>query len=244
MAAARQHTAFFTFGENIESGRSSAPDDGLPWQATRQPIDLDAWPVEPANPTGRWTTVMQWDSYPPVEHEGVRYGMKSESFAPYVDFPQRVDSEIEIALGSPTAPRDELESNGWHLRDARVPSRTPWTYREYIQASKGEFAVAKHGYVASRSGWFSERSACYLASGRPVVVQDTGFADVIPSGEGVLAFTSPEEARQCLEEVERALTRHCAAARDVAVELFDAQRVLASLLERALHPQPMGAVSS
>ncbi len=182
---------------------------------------------------------MQWDSYAAVEYDGVRYGMKSDSFVSYLDLPKRTSSELEIALGSPTAPRDLLASHGWRICDPLVPSRTPWTYQNYLQSSKGEFALAKQGYVTSRSGWFSDRSAGYLASGRPVVVQDTGFSDVLPTGEGLLAFATPDEALRCLDDVERNYQRHSAAARDVAREHFNGQRVLESLLERALHPLPV-----
>jgi hypothetical protein len=232
--AARCHTAFFSFGENIASGAASVPADGLPWQATRQPIDFDVWPVTTGDRSASWTTIMQWDSYPAVEHDGIAYAMKSASFGPYADLPARVGRVFELALGSPGAPRAELEARGWRLCDPRDPSRTPWSYRRYLQASKGEFTVAKHGYVVSQSGWFSERSACYLASGRPVVTQDTGFTLVLETGEGLVAFTTPDEAQAGLEDVDRRYDHHCAAAYELARERFAARDVLASLVERAM----------
>ena len=119
---------------------------------------------------------MQWDSYRPVEFGSKRYGMKSESFRQYLDLPTRVKATLELAIGSEHAPRDELESHGWHLRDPLEVTKTPWSYQDYIRQSRGEFSVAKHGYVLSGSGWFSERSVGYLASGRPVITQDTGFS--------------------------------------------------------------------
>jgi hypothetical protein len=232
-SGAEQHTVFFSFGENIASGKSSVPNDGFNWRATRQPIDLEAWGAEGSS--GRWTTVMQWESYKSVEYAGVRYGMKSDSFAAYVELPARVNSEVEIALGGETAPRTMLESKGWHLINPLVVSRTPWAYRDYIRASKGEFTVAKQGYVVSRSGWFSERSACYLASGRPVVVEDTGFADgILPAGEGVISFTTIEEAVAGIEDVERNYERHSRAARAIARDHFDANEVLSRLVAEAM----------
>jgi hypothetical protein len=108
---------------------------------------------------------------------------------------------------------------------------TPWSYRAYLQASKGEFSVAKQGYVVAESGWFSERSACYLASGRPVVVQDTGFSAWLPTGSGLLAFRTPEEAVAGIEQIEANLPQHCQAARDLAEACFSAPRVLADLLK-------------
>src|SRR5262249_4053715 len=154
----------------------------------RQPVVLDAWPVTPGLPDGKFTTVMLWDGYRARFHQGRRFGLKSDSFGPYFDLPRRAGPHFELAVGSPSAPRGELRSRGWSLRNPLEAARDPWAFRDYIRQSKCEFSVAKHGYVVSRSGWFSERSASYLASGRPVVVQDTGFSDWLPTGRGVLAF--------------------------------------------------------
>jgi hypothetical protein len=236
-ARAETHTSFFTFGENIPAGRSSVPDDGLAWQPTRQPVVLDAWPVTPGEPAGRFTTVMQWDSYPARDYGGQRYGMKADSFGPYLELPTRAGVTFELALGSARAPRKMLRDCGWSLRDPLEVTRDPWSYQEYIRGSKAEFAVAKHGYVVSRCGWFSERSACYLASGRPVLVQDTGFTDWLPAGSGVLSFCSADEAQAGVEEISRHYEFHSRAARAVAEEHFDAANVLTSLIERALNPR-------
>jgi hypothetical protein len=234
-ARAAAHTAFFTFGENLPRGAAAIPDDGFPWQATRQPIVLDAWPVGPGPTAGRFTTVMQWDSYPALEYAGQRYGMKSESFRKVMDLPRRTSAAaFELALGSATAPRRELRRLGWVVRDPRRPTRDPWSYQRYIRRSKAEFGVAKQGYVVSRSGWFSERSAAYLASGRPVVVEDAGFTTWLPAGGGVLAFTTPEEALAGIEAVTRDYAAHGRAAREIAAAHFDARAVLATLLARAL----------
>ena len=231
---ASHYTSFFSFGENIANGRSTVPDDGLPWQPTRQPVVLDAWPDSPGPAKGHFTTVMVWESYPAREYRGRRYGMKSSSFRDYVDLPGKTDSIMELAIGVPPQPRAMLESKGWILRDPRGPSRDPWTYQQYIQQSKAEFGIAKHGYVVSRSGWFSERSAAYLASGRPILVQETGFSDWMRVDRGVVPFSSPEEARAAVEEINNRYTLHCRAAREIAEEYFDARRVLSKLLERAL----------
>ncbi len=245
---ARAHTAFFTFGENVGQRPSHTsrdcrsdpsgvteglPDDGFPWQPTRQPIVLDAWPVTPGPVDGAYTTVMQWDSYQSRDYAGQTYGMKSRSFGPYAGLPARVASTLEIALGSPTAPRAELTARGWSIRDPLEVTLDPWTYQAYIRASKAEFSVAKHGYVLSWSGWFSERSACYLASGRPVVVQDSGFSSWLPSGAGVVAFDTPDGAVAAIEAVDADYDGHCRAARDVAEAYFESGAVLSELLERA-----------
>src|SRR5262249_48864205 len=162
---AAAHTAFFSFGENISSGTATCPRDGFPWRATRPPVVFDTWPVTPGPERGRFTTIMQWDSYPSREHEGIRYGMKSASFPEYVDLPGRVGPIFEVALVGPSSAQEGLRAKGWGVLDPAQINRTPWTCRSFIQHSKAEFGLAKHGYVVARSGWFSERSANYLASG-------------------------------------------------------------------------------
>ena len=229
---AGQHTSFLSFGENVEN----LPDDGLPWRPTRQPVVLDLWRATPGPDDGRFTTVMQWESYPPVEHEGRRYGMKSDSFRPYLDLPRRTGARLELALGTPDAPRTALTGHGWKLANPLEVAADAWAYQRYIRGSKGEFAVAKNGYVAARCGWFSERSACYLASGRPVVTQNTGFSERLPTGAGLLAFSTPDEAVAAVAEVEGDYEAHCEAGRALAEAEFDAASVLTRLLEEVLAP--------
>jgi hypothetical protein len=192
---------------------------------------LEAWPVLPGNPAGRFTSVLQWDSYPAVKYAGRRYEMKSRAFEPFLHLPQLVRQPLELAVGSATAPRDLLRSHGWHLRDPLEVTRDPWTYQHFLQQSKGEFGIAKHGYVESRSGWFSERSAAYLASGRPCLVQDTGFGAHLPTGLGLLAFTNLEDVMAGLDDIDARYIEHCRAARVVAEECFDSRKVLSQLMD-------------
>ncbi|HXK33324.1 MAG TPA: hypothetical protein VNM91_04830 [Dehalococcoidia bacterium] len=226
------HNAFFTFGENI--GRSSSvPGDGLRWLPTRQPVALHKWRVTPGRPGAPFTTVMQWDAYPAIEHRGTRYGMKSDGFEEFLSVPARTEETLEMALGGESAPRRRLERHGWKLRNSLEPTRDPWTYQRYIRSSKGEFSVAKHGYVAARSGWFSERTAAYLASGRPAVVQDTGFSDWLSTGLGVVGFTTADEAVEGLRAVSGSYEAHCKAAREIAEAYFDGRTVLSNLIDSA-----------
>ncbi|MFC1883066.1 hypothetical protein ACFL2S_16475, partial [Thermodesulfobacteriota bacterium] len=231
---ALQHTVFFSFAENIKLPVSTIPNDGLPWKATRQPVVLDAWLVTPGPSQGNFTTVMQWDSYAEREYQGIHYGMKSESFDHYLDLPCKAGSILELALGSPSAPRTELASKGWLIRDPLELTKDPWTYQNYLQQSKAEFSVAKQGYVVTCSGWFSERSAAYLASGRPVVVQDTGFSDWLPTGAGIIPFNTQEEALAGIEEINRRYLFHCQVARSIVEEYFDSTKVLSRLIECAM----------
>ena len=228
---AATHTHFFTFAENVGRSGCTVPDDGFPWMPTRQPVVLDQWPVTPGDPARPLTTVMQWQAHPPLDHGGRRLGSKRETFlSGYLDLPARVSTRLELAVGSPSAPRDLLRRNGWSVLDPRGPSRDPWTFQEYVRHSAGEWSVASEAYVATCSGWFSERSTSYLASGRPVVVQDTGFSKWLPSGLGVLPFRTPDEAAAGIADVLGRYGAHCRAAREVAAESFDASRVLANLL--------------
>ncbi|MEY2449872.1 MAG: hypothetical protein QOH79_3348 [Acidimicrobiaceae bacterium] len=230
----RDHNVFFTFAENVDRADASLPDDGRRWHPTRQPVVLSAWPVAPGPKHGAFTTVMAWESYPPVAYRGRTFGTKAQSFAPFLDLPAQTPSRLELAIGSPHAPRDELREHGWTLVDPRGPTLDPWTYQQYIQDSRGEFSVAKEAYVSSRSGWFSERTTSYLASGRPCVVQDTGFSDWLPTGDGLVAFTDLDEAVEGLADVERRYEQHCVAARELVADAFESGRVLTSLLDVAL----------
>jgi len=235
-ANADQHTAFFSFAENI--GRTATiPDDGYPWQPTRQPILLEAWQVVPAPHRARFTTVMQWQSYAAQEYGGRRFGMKSDSFMSYLDLPAKVGQVFEIAVGGRTGP-GLLGEHGWHVSDPLTAVPDPVGYQAFLQRSMAEFSVAKHGYVVSGSGWFSERSAAYLASGRPVVAQDTGFAAHMPVGDGLLPFTTVEQAAAAVSDVMERWDHHSRAARAVAETRFDSSRVLQELLARAVEPRP------
>ena len=223
---------FFSFGENVARQCCAIPNDGLPWQPTRHPIFMDYWPVSPGQPKGQLTTVMLWDSYGSVEYQGVRYGMKSDLFKPLLELPGLAGPIFELAVGGPAAPRDLLASKGWKVRDPLEVASDPWTYRRYIQQSKAEFTAAKHGYVISRSGWFSERSAAYLASGRPVVTQETGFSEWLEAGFWrSFPFTTSDEAIAAIEDLDRRYEHHCRRAREIAVDYFDARKVLQHLVD-------------
>lgn len=240
-ALARQHNVFFTLGENIARGTAAAlPDCGVVWQPTRQPVVLDCWPVRPVTAGGRFTTVMLWDSYQTRSFEGLELGMKSASFEAFWDLPARVAPSLEMAVGGPNVPRETLREHGWRVIHALEPTVDPWTYRQYLQGSVGEFTVAKQGYVVTRCGWFSERSAHYLASGRAVVTQDTGFGDVLPTGAGLFAFHDLDTAAAAIDTVASDPQRHGAAARELAEEYFAADKVLTDLVARAMSAAPAG----
>jgi hypothetical protein len=237
------HDRHFTFGECLSKPYSAT---GHRWRGTRQPIVLTEWRPSPP-PRRVFTTVLNWTSYRPLCFKGRVYGQKDVELRRFLDLPSRVRStSFEIALNRTanlrwgasgrrdrTVPRALLRAAGWRTVDATRVCRDPDRYRRYIYSSMAEWSVAKHGYVMGQPGWFSERSACYLAAGRPVVVQDTGFAAVIPTGDGVIRFADLDGAVAAVEEVLERYGRHAAAARGIAETWFDSDRVLAHLLTGA-----------
>jgi hypothetical protein len=230
----KQHTAFFTFGENFKQEGCLIPDDDIPWKPTRQPVVLNAWPVINRKKDAPFTTIMKWESYPGRDYNGRYYGMKAESFDDYMDLPKKTNSIMELAVSDSGTPKQRLVENGWHLTYPQSISSDPWKYQEYIQQSKAEFSIAKHGYVAGRTGWFSERSACYLASGRPVVLQDTGFSDWLKTDFGLIPFDDANEALSAIEEINNNYDRHCHYARGLAESYFSSDKVLADLIEKSI----------
>ncbi|MGN6201288.1 MAG: glycosyltransferase family protein, partial [Solirubrobacterales bacterium] len=189
----------------------------------------------PEPPTLPFTTIGHWRSYGPIELDGERYGLRAHSLRELIELPRRTRAEFLLALGIHESERDDLEAlarNGWQLVDPAEAVATPDRYREFVRASAAEIGIAKEGYVRSRSGWFSDRSACYLACGRPVVAQDTGFGRALPVGDGLLAFGTVEEAAAAVEDVLARPREHARAARAIAEELLDSDRVLGRLLEQ------------
>ena len=224
----------FSFGERVAERVAAT---GRPWLPTRQPVVPSLWRTE-APPRPVYTTVMNWSSYASEVHQGRRYGQKSAEFLRFVELPLRAAPvRLEIAAGPgyrEHTPAARLRAHGWRVRDAARLCPDPERYRRYIQRSKGELSVAKNAYVTGCAGWFSERSACYLAAGRPVIVQDTGFADDLRRDAGIVSFSTPDEAVEAVREVEADYTRHAAAARAIAEECFRADVVLRELVERAV----------
>jgi hypothetical protein len=236
------HDAVVTVGLRLGRPGCTVPDCGLDWVPTLPPVDLDRWPSTDAVHAGtggppRVTSVCTWRGpFGPIDYEGVRYGLRAHELRRFAALPSLIpNAHMELALDIDDADardREHLLAGGWHLVEPGRVAGDPSSYRRYIQGSAAEVMVAKEMYVRSGGGWFSDRSACYLASGRPVVAQETGFGDVLPTGEGLLRFTDPEEAAAALAEVLGNRTRHAKAARDLAVDCLDAPKVLAALLCR------------
>jgi hypothetical protein len=228
----RRHDVFFTLGETIGQPGCAIPTAGLRWLPTRQPIVLAEWPVRPA-PGGAFTTVMSWKIEPtPPAFGGRTYGGKDVELERFMGLPARTPEPLELAISGP-APRDRLVAAGWAVRDAHAVSATLDAYRDYLGGSRGEWSIAKNAYVALGSGWFSTRTAAYLASGKPAVVQETGWSAHVPPGPGLHPFATVDEAVAALAAVRADYARAADHARAVAAEHLAADRVLTRLLADA-----------
>jgi hypothetical protein len=227
----RAHDFFFTYAERIGQPGCFLPTFDLRWQPTRPPVVMDCWQAQP--PGEKWTTVMTWKNFQEtIQYEGATYGTKEMEFGKVEKLPARTSAKLELAVGGDSAPREQWRALGWSVVESEAISRNAEAYRHYIQSSRGEFSVAKNVYVATRSGWFSCRSACYLAAGLPVVVQDTGFSELIPTGAGLFAFSNLDEAARAIETIEGNYAQHQRAAHELARMHFASNMVLGDLLSR------------
>jgi len=231
------HDRFASVGLRLHAPECAVPDGGVRWEPTLPPVVLEHWPVASQEPTEGLTAIANWRSYGTIEHHGVRYGQKAHSVRALIDLPRRLAEPPRFALLiDPGDAQDiaELHRHGWVLIDAAHETETPESYARFVRASAAELGIAKEGYVVSRCGWFSDRSACYLASGRPVIAQRTGWQHVLPEGDGLLGFDDAAEAAAAIAAVREEPARHAAAARALAEERLDARRVLTALLEVGL----------
>lgn len=224
----------FTLGLNIGTDVCRLPTGNRHWHPILRPVVLPMWPTCLDHASTRFTTVSSWKGRTTFQWQGTDSGEKSDSWLKFVELPKQTAQELEIALR--IEPRDAVDGemfrqNGWRLTDPRG-LRTLTDYRRYISYSRAEFSVAHHRVVEFSVGWFSDRSALYLASGRPVLVQSTGIESHLPTGRGLLTFSTMDEALAGIEEINRDYLGHCRAARDIAETYFDADRVLANILAR------------
>jgi hypothetical protein len=226
------YDAWLTPGRNVGTERSSVPTAGKAWRAIPDPVVPDLFPVTPVAPDAPFTTVMSWQSMRPRVWQGRTYGNKDVEFERFERLPRMTRVPLELAVSGRDVPWQRLADAGWHTLDANRISGSFESYAAYIRRARGEFTVAKHCFVATNCGWFGDRAAVFLASGRPVVMQDTGWSEHLPCGEGLFAVRTAEEAAAALEEVERDWPRHARRAREIAEEHLDAERALRGLLAR------------
>jgi hypothetical protein len=227
------HDAFVTVGGAIGSPGCAVPDCGRAWVTTPQPVVLEHWPRAGSAAGRAVTTVGHWRSYGSITHDGVFYGQRAHSMRLLLPLPGLTTAMLRPALAIHPDERNDLaalRAHGWRLTDPGRVAGAPDAYRSFVQGSWAELGIAKLGYVVSRCGWFSDRSVCYLASGRPVIAQDTGFSDWLATGSGVLSYQTAEQAAAALDELRTEYRRHSRAARRLAEDVFDSDRVLTRLL--------------
>jgi hypothetical protein len=234
----QNHTHRFTFGANISDPSCRIPTLELHWHPTRQPIVLKLWPScdLPADGSHGFSTVMNWSITGDVIFQSERWGQKDTEFMRFLHLPDRVP-ELSLGLAVSHAPEstfpfEAARSAGWRIFDSAVCAHDAESYQEFILRSAGEFSVAKETYVKANTGWFSCRSGCYLAAGRPVIAQDTAWSRLLPNGLGLLAFHDEQSAIDALRRVEADPKAHAKAARAIAQEHFDSNRVLVEMLDR------------
>jgi hypothetical protein len=227
------HDAFLTVGLNIGTPHTPIPTGGIGWRHTLPPVVLNGGPAPPGPDSARFTTIASWTSFGDLCYRGEWYRSKEEEFKRFSELPARVDQEFEVALRrhDPTEEGVQLlRANGWVVTESSQFSNLAG-YRNYITQSRAEIGIAKNAYVKGRSGWFSDRTADYLANGKPALVQATGFERHLPTGQGLLAFESMEEAAEGVERINRDYKAQCRAAREIAEDYLDCRKVLPKLLE-------------
>jgi hypothetical protein len=220
----------FTLGQRFGASDCLIPEAGGPWLRTLPPVALLEWPFVTSAPGTHFTSIMRWDGFQDATFEGKIYGQKDQELARFIDLPRRTSQKFRIALNGP----ETLAEHGWEIIPGEIATRTPQSYRQFIQQSRAEFGVAKHGYVKMRGGWFSDRSVCYLASGLPLLIQDTGLSDWLPLGEGVVVFRDLPDLLRGIEAINSNYDRHRSAARRLAEEYFATEKVLPALLQAAM----------
>lgn len=230
------HDTLFTFGENIGAPDCAIPGSHLKWYPTRQPVLLDLWPVAEPRPSAPFNTITTWSNKGKnIEWQGdTWYWTKDREFEKFIDLPKRRPQvSFELAAGVSPEVRELLTSQRWRLADSISVSTNADSYRDYIRHSRGEFTVARDQYVRPKTGWFSDRTACYLAAGRPVITQETGFSKMLRNGKGLYGFTTMDDILAAVDAIESDYAGNVAAAREIADEFFGAEKVVAHMMTRA-----------
>jgi hypothetical protein len=228
------HDEFVTIAEYIGAADCALPTCGLKWITTPQPVILEHWPVEPLRKENGFTTIATWRGrFAPIEYKSKTYGLRVHEFRKFSPLPRLSGERFTLALDiDPTEEKDLtlLAENNWSIVDPHVAAGDPWRYQQFVQNSKAEFMVAKNMYVETRGGWFSDRSICYLASARPVLAQRTGWP--YPDGKGLIGFSTLEEAVDGAKQITENYIEHSRAAREIAENYFDSDKVLSRLLKK------------
>jgi hypothetical protein len=238
MVSVAQHDVYFTIGETVGQPGARFPDGGVPWHYTPPCVALDWWVTHPAAKDASFTTISHWNTYDEwiEDDHGFYANDKRNGFLPFLDLPRHTTQPLELALclvGDENE-RTFLKDRGWHIREAWEVASMPWDYQQYIQRSRGEFSCAKPSCIRFENAWISDRTICYLASGKPAIVQHTGPSRFLPDAAGLFRFRTVDEAVRCVEAAATDYLRHCRLARALAEDQFDARKIVTRLLARAL----------
>lgn len=240
IAELEAHNVYFTFGENLGATDCTVPLEKFEWLPTRQPVDLELWEnqvggTEAISNESAYTTVTTWKSQGnEITYQGdTYYWTKDREFIKFIDLPNRVDVPFELAVKADEEAESLLDRHGWRRQSAVAISADTHRYKDYIQRSRAEFTVARDQYVRPKTGWFSDRSVCYLAAGRPVITQETGFSKYIPTGKGLFAFETIDDILAAVDAIQTDYSGNCKLAKELAAEYFATEKVLGSLLQRA-----------
>jgi hypothetical protein len=235
IATLAAHDTLFSFGENLGADDCGVPVERFRWHPTRQPVALDLWDGMTSPPGAPFTTITTWHNKGKnLEYRGeTYYWTKDREFLEFIDLPRRRDVPFEMAVTADDEARRLLGEHGWQLTSSLDVSNDVGRYRAYIGSSRGEFTVARDQYVRPNTGWFSDRTACYLAAGRPVITQETGFSKFLPTGEGLFGFRTMDDILAAVDRIESRYERSCRAAREVADEYFAAEKVVGNLMKTA-----------
>jgi hypothetical protein len=221
---------YYSVGRNVGTIKSSVPTAGIEWRHIFHPVIPDLFSVKNVDANAPFTTVMNWQSFKTMEFDGISYGHKNSEFMKFIELPKMTNSPIEIAVAGAHVPTATLIEAGWRIRNAHAITKSFDSFLDYIWSSRGEFSVCKQGYVVTNSGWFGDRSGAYLASGRPVVLEETGFSEHLPCGQGLFAVRCAEEAAAAIEEIVGNYERHSRVAREIACDYLNADNVLGQFL--------------
>lgn len=233
--ALEAHDTLFSFGENLGSPDCTVPVGKFQWLPTRQPVVTDLWKHENKNSPASYNTITTWSNKGKnIEYDGdIYYWTKDREFEKFLDLPKRCRAKFELAAGVDEKVQTLLREHGWQQVHSIEISKDIERYKNYIADSRGEFTVARDQYVRPNTGWFSDRSACYLAAGRPVITQETGFSKFLPTGKGLFGFKTMDDILHAVETIESDYEGNCRAAKEIAVEYFEAEKVVGSLMKRA-----------
>jgi hypothetical protein len=242
------HDCYVTIAENIGQPQCAIPPCDIDWLTWRQPVVLSQWPARPPAANGAFTSIGAWRGpYGPIEYRGTTYGQRAHEFRRFLELPRRTGERFEAALAIDTSDCRDMErlvASDWSITDPAMVAGSPFVYRDYVGRAKAELMVARNMYVQAQCGWFSERSICFLSSGRPVLAQDTDVRHLYPSGVGLILFDDLDEAVAGADAISGDYELHATAAREIAEAYFDSDQVIPQLIEKVLAPAAVGRSAS